>query len=206
MQAYFTRRAQAAAIVAGALSLGALAALHGASPAVYPPPHRPRPATGHPRRRLRAGRPRSAHLAGTLGTRVIAALGVAAVVWGWGVAQYPVLLPRTSVTLSNAANSNTTMVPLVILFIVAVLLIGLSFILLFILQHRRLLEAAQVGHALGLHRGRASPASTAAHLPASRHPGRRAGPDHPERHHPPPPGAPSELSGRLRARGHAEAA
>ena len=32
-----------------------------------------------------AGRPK--------GVRLIAALGVAAVVWGWGVAQYPVLLP-----------------------------------------------------------------------------------------------------------------
>ena len=35
MQAYFTRRAQAAAIVAGALSLAALAALHGSNPALY---------------------------------------------------------------------------------------------------------------------------------------------------------------------------
>jgi len=32
------------------------------------------------------------------GTRVLAALGVAAVVWGWGVAQYLVPLPGTSVT------------------------------------------------------------------------------------------------------------
>ncbi len=29
------------------------------------------------------------------GVRVLAALGVAAVIWGWGVAQYPVLLPGT---------------------------------------------------------------------------------------------------------------
>jgi hypothetical protein len=43
---------------------------------------------------LVAGRPK--------GIRVIAALGVAAVVWGWGVARYPVLLPGTTVTLSNA--------------------------------------------------------------------------------------------------------
>jgi cytochrome d ubiquinol oxidase subunit II len=27
------------------------------------------------------------------GSRAVAALGVAAVIWGWGVAQYPVLLP-----------------------------------------------------------------------------------------------------------------
>ena len=35
MQSYFTRRAQAAAIVAGALSLAALAALHSSNPALY---------------------------------------------------------------------------------------------------------------------------------------------------------------------------
>jgi hypothetical protein len=29
----------------------------------------------------------------TKGIRAIAALGVAAVIWGWGVAQYPVLCP-----------------------------------------------------------------------------------------------------------------
>jgi cytochrome d ubiquinol oxidase subunit II len=172
MQAYFTRRAQAAAIVAGALSLGALAALHGASPAVY---HR---LTGRALPLvilaavcglavlvlLTAGR--------TLGTRVIAALGVAAVVWGWGVAQYPVLLPRTSVTLSNAGAPNTTMVPLVILFIVAVLLIGPSFILLFILQHRRLLEAGEPATpAAGIAAGRAGPPAPP---PTAPHPGTRA--------------------------------
>src|SRR5690242_434737 len=35
MQAYFARRAQAASIVAGALSLAALAALHGSNPTLY---------------------------------------------------------------------------------------------------------------------------------------------------------------------------
>jgi cytochrome d ubiquinol oxidase subunit II len=165
MRAYFTHRAQAAAIVAGALSLGALAALHGANPAMY---HR---LTGRALplvilaavcglavlALLTAGR--------TMGTRVIAALGVAAVVWGWGVAQYPVLLPRTSVTLSNAGAPNTTMVPLVILFIVAVLLIGPSFILLYTLQRRRLLQAGEPAtSAAGTAAGRAGPpASTASH-------------------------------------------
>ena len=44
------------------------------------------------------------------GVRVIAALGVAAVIWGWGVAQYPVLLPGTAVTLSNAGAPHATLV------------------------------------------------------------------------------------------------
>jgi cytochrome bd ubiquinol oxidase subunit II len=37
----------------------------------------------------------------TFGARVVAALGVAAVIWGWGVAQYPTLLPGTAITLDN---------------------------------------------------------------------------------------------------------
>jgi len=145
MTAYFTHRARAAAIVAGALSLAALFELHAANPAVY----------GRLTGRalplviaggvcglavlalLTAGRPR--------GTRFIAALGVAAVVWGWGVAQYPVLLPGTAVTLTNAGAPASTLVALVVLFIVAVALIGPSFALLFTLQGRRLLGAGEDG-------------------------------------------------------------
>ena len=141
MQAYFTRRAQAAAIVAGALSLAALVELHSSNPALYDR------LTGRALplvvlagvcglavlALLTAGRPK--------GIRVIAALGVAAVVWGWGVAQYPVLLPGTAVTLSNAGAPQATMVALIVVFIVAVLLVGPSFALLYILQGRRLLHA-----------------------------------------------------------------
>jgi cytochrome bd ubiquinol oxidase subunit II len=141
MQAYFTRRAQVAAIVAGALSLAALAAMHGSNPALYD--------------RLTGRALPFVVLAGICGLAVvtllaagrltavrgIAALGVAAVVWGWGVAQYPVLLPGTAVTLSNAGAPNDTLVAIVVLFIVAVLLIGPAFILLYSLQSRRLLSA-----------------------------------------------------------------
>jgi cytochrome bd ubiquinol oxidase subunit II len=43
----------------------------------------------------------------------IAALGVAALVWG--VAQYPVLLPGTAVTLTHAGAPQATLVALVVL-------------------------------------------------------------------------------------------
>jgi cytochrome bd ubiquinol oxidase subunit II len=143
MRAYFTRRAQAAAIVAGALSLAALAALHSSNPALYD--------------RLTGRALPLVALAGICGlalvtllaagrltgVRGIAALGVAAVIWGWGVAQYPVLLPGTAVTLSNAGAPNNTLVAIVVLFIVAVLLIGPAFILLYSLQSRRLLGTDQ---------------------------------------------------------------
>jgi len=145
MRAYFTRRAQAAAVVAGALSLAALAELSTSSPALYAR------LTGRALplvvlagicglgvlALLAAGRPR--------GARVIAALGVAAVVWGWGVAQYPVLLPGTTATLAHAGAPHATLVALIVVFIAAVLLVGPSFWLLFALQGRRLLSGGDDG-------------------------------------------------------------
>ena len=141
MQAYFTRRAQAAAIVAGVLSLATLAALHSANPGLV----------GYLTGRalplmILAGACGLAVLAlltagRTRGTRVIAALGVSAVVWGWGVAQYPVLLPGTAVTLANAGAPPASYGALVVVFVAALLLIGPSFALLFTLQHRHLLHA-----------------------------------------------------------------
>jgi cytochrome bd ubiquinol oxidase subunit II len=140
MQAYFTRRAQAAAIAAGALSLAALFELQNSNPVVY----------GRLTGRalplivlagacglavlglLTAGRPR--------GIRPIAALGVAAVVWGWGVAQYPVLLPGTAVTLTNAGAPPGSFVSIVVIAVAAVILVVPSFALLFALQGRRLLD------------------------------------------------------------------
>jgi cytochrome bd ubiquinol oxidase subunit II len=145
MQAYFTRRAQAAAIVAGALSLAALLELQNSNPALYARlTSRALPlvilagACGLAvLALLTAGRPR--------GIRAIAALGVAAVVWGWGVAQYPVLLPGTAVTLTNAGAPDSTLVAIVVLFIAAVILVGPSFGLLYILQSRRVLGADEQG-------------------------------------------------------------
>jgi hypothetical protein len=69
---------------------------------------------------------------------------VAAVIWGWGVAQYPALLPGTPVTLSNAGAPHSTLVALVVLFVAVVLLVGPSFALLFMLQGRQVLRADHV--------------------------------------------------------------
>jgi cytochrome d ubiquinol oxidase subunit II len=148
MRAYFTRRAQAAGIVTGALSLATLAELHTSNAALFSR------LTGRALplviaaglcglvvlALLTAGRLR--------GVRVLAAAGVAAVIWGWGVAQYPVLLPGTAVTLSNAGAPHATLVAIVVLFVVAVLLVGPSFALLFSLQGRRLLHADDAGTVL----------------------------------------------------------
>jgi cytochrome bd ubiquinol oxidase subunit II len=145
MQSYFTRRAQAAAVLAGALSLAGLVALHGSDPALYA--------------RLTGRALPLVVVAGVCGlvvlalltvgrirgVRVIAALGVAAVIWGWGVAQYPMLLPGTTVTLSNAGAPHDTLVALVVVFIAALVLVVPSFTLLFTLQSRHLLSADQNG-------------------------------------------------------------
>jgi cytochrome d ubiquinol oxidase subunit II len=143
MQAYFTRRAQGAAIVAGALSLAALFELRNAGPALYAR------LTGRALplvvvagvcglavlALITTGRPK--------GSRIIAALGVAAVIWGWGVAQYPVLLPGTTVTLTSAGAPQTTFVALVVVAIAAVILLVPSFALLFTLQDRRMLGGGE---------------------------------------------------------------
>ena len=148
LQVYFTRRAQAAGIVTGALSLATLAELHSSNAALFSRlTGRALPLV------ILAGLCGLAVLAlltvGRLrGVRVIAALGVAAVIWGWGVAQYPVLLPGTAVTLSNAGAPHTTLVAIVVLFVVAVLIVGPSFALLFSLQGRRLLYTDDVGTVL----------------------------------------------------------
>ena len=145
MQAYFARRAQAAAIVAGALSLAALFELQNSDPVVYD--------------RLTSGRALPfVVVAGVCGLvvfallavgwprgilRGVAALGVAAVVWGWGVAQYPTLLPGTSVTLSNAGAPEATMIAIIVVFIAAVVLVGPSFALLYALQGRHMLGGGE---------------------------------------------------------------
>jgi cytochrome bd ubiquinol oxidase subunit II len=155
METYFTRRAQAAAVVAGALSLAALAALHGSDHLLFSRlTGRALPVvilaavcglavlallgTGGtglgPRRGADRGRR-------DMAARGTAALGVSAVVWGWGVAQYPVLLPGTAVTLSNAGAPDSTLVAVVVVFIAAAVLIGPSFALLFTLHGRRVLHS-----------------------------------------------------------------
>ena len=142
LRTYFARRAQAAGIVAGALSLALLAELHSSNRLLYD--------------RLTGRALPLVILAALCGlitiallnlrrlrlkeVRLVAALGVAAVIWGWGVAQYPVLLPGTTVTLSTAGAPQSTLDAVFVVFLVAVVLLGPSFTLLYTLQSRRLLR------------------------------------------------------------------
>jgi cytochrome d ubiquinol oxidase subunit II len=73
------------------------------------------------------------------GARVLAVGAVAAVVWAWGVAQYPYLLPETETISAGAADSDT-LVEVLIVFGVAVLLVIPSLGLLYSLTQRGMLE------------------------------------------------------------------
>ena len=73
------------------------------------------------------------------GTRGAAVGAVAAVVLGWGVAQYPYILP-TSLKLSDAAAPDATLWSVVIVFVVAAIVILPSLGLLYYLDQRDLLE------------------------------------------------------------------
>jgi cytochrome bd ubiquinol oxidase subunit II len=141
LRRYFAVRAAVAGAAAGALALATLIEIRSANPALFHGlTHRGLPlviisaacglavimllATG---RRPQALRP-------------LSVLGVAAVVWGWGAAQYPALLPGTSLTLTTAAAPHSILVTVIVVFIAAAVLVGPSFLLLFSLHGRQLLE------------------------------------------------------------------
>ncbi len=157
LKGYFTRRARAAGIVTGGLSLAALAELHSADAATFDR------LTGRALPLVIiagvAGLAVVALLAASRlrGVRVLAALSVAAVIWGWGVAQYPVLLPGTSVTLANAGSPHATLVAIVWLFVAAVVLVGPSFALLFTLHGRQILGAGDAAAIPGISPARDTP-------------------------------------------------
>ncbi|HEY1276012.1 MAG TPA: cytochrome d ubiquinol oxidase subunit II [Thermoleophilaceae bacterium] len=75
----------------------------------------------------------------TRGTRPLAVAAVVAVVWGWGVAQYPYLLP-TELKISDGAAPDPTLVGLLIVFGAAVLVVLPSIALLFTLAQRAMIE------------------------------------------------------------------
>ena len=108
-----------------------------------------RPALGR-RVAVRRGRRRARHARAIgptgvrPGTRSLAVGAVVAVVWGWGVAQYPDILPG-SLSLAAAAAPAGSQDALFVVFLVAALVIAPSLGLLYTLDQRSRLE----GHGLG---------------------------------------------------------
>jgi cytochrome bd ubiquinol oxidase subunit II len=100
-----------------------------------------------------------------LGLRITAAVAVATVVWGWGVAQYPYLFP-TSLSLAAGSAPTGSLVGEFVVAGLALLLVAPGFALLYYLQQRRLLTASETDAdvRLAAHLGQAFPAQTGAVL------------------------------------------
>ena len=72
------------------------------------------------------------------GARVLAAGAVASIIWAWGVAQWPYILP-TSLKVSAAAAPSATLATVLVVFGVAAVVIVPSLVLLYVLDQRSLL-------------------------------------------------------------------
>ena len=71
--------------------------------------------------------------------RPLAVGALVAVVWGWGAAQYPYLLPE-KLTIEDGAGASTTLTALLVVFGVAVVVVLPALALLYTLDQRSLLE------------------------------------------------------------------
>jgi cytochrome d ubiquinol oxidase subunit II len=135
LERYFSDRAIAAALVAGALAVAGILVLHSDARYVYD-------------RLTSQGLPLviASGLCGLAvlvllirrvprGPRPLAVAAVVAVVWGWGVAQYPYLLPK-SLKIADAAAPSATLTALLIVFGVAVAVVLPAIGLLYTLAQR----------------------------------------------------------------------
>jgi cytochrome bd ubiquinol oxidase subunit II len=139
LERYFATRALVAAVVTGALAAAGLVALHRDARFVFD-------GLTHDALPLvilsalcGVGVLVLLHRGARRGTRVLAVGAVAAVVWGWGVAQHPYLLPRT-LTIADGASPGTTLTTLLVIFVVAVVVVLPSLGLLFTLAQRSVVE------------------------------------------------------------------
>jgi cytochrome bd ubiquinol oxidase subunit II len=73
------------------------------------------------------------------GVRELAVGAVAAVIWGWGAAQYPYLLPE-KLTIEDGAAASNTLTALLVVFAIAVVVVVPALALLYTLAQRTLLE------------------------------------------------------------------
>jgi cytochrome bd ubiquinol oxidase subunit II len=142
LERYFVTRALIAAVAAGVLAVAGIVALHADARYVYDG------LTGDALPLVILSAlcgiavlvllRRGAHR----GPRLLAAGAVAAVVWGWGVAQHPYLLPQV-LTIDDAAAPSATLTGVLIVFGVAVVLVVPAIALLFTLAQRSLIEEGE---------------------------------------------------------------
>jgi cytochrome d ubiquinol oxidase subunit II len=143
MVEYFRRRAVAAAVVSGAVAFAGIFVLHADSTYVF---------HGMTSRALPlvilsalCGITSLALLLrhASRGARVLAIGAVASVIWAWGVAQWPYILP-TSLKVEDAAAPYDTLVSILVIFGVAAVTIVPALGLLYVLDQRSLLPEESV--------------------------------------------------------------
>jgi cytochrome bd ubiquinol oxidase subunit II len=139
LERYFSARALAAAVAAGVLAIGGIIELRADARYVYDG----LTGDGLPLVivSLLCGAAVLIMLArgARRGARPLAVGAVVAVVWGWGVAQHPYLLP-TQLTIDDGAAPSATLTSVLIVFGVAVVLVLPAIGLLYTLAQRRLIE------------------------------------------------------------------
>jgi cytochrome bd ubiquinol oxidase subunit II len=78
------------------------------------------------------------------GARPLAVGAVVAVIWGWGVAQFPYLLP-TDLTIAAGAGTGDTLTMVIIVFVIAAVLVLPAIGLLYTLTQRSVLQGETAG-------------------------------------------------------------
>jgi cytochrome d ubiquinol oxidase subunit II len=138
LERYFSARALVAALASGAIAVAGILVYRSDAPFIY-------------HGLINEGLP-LVILSGICGAAVVAMLwrgarrglrplavgAVVAVIWGWGVAQYPYLLPKV-LTIKQGAAASATLTAVLIVFGVAVVLVLPSLGLLYTLAQRSML-------------------------------------------------------------------
>jgi len=138
LESYFAHRALGAAVVAGAFAVAGIFALHSEARYVFD-------------RLVDEGLP-LVIVSGLCGAGVLASLlrgwrrplrplaagAVAAVIWGWGIAQFPYLLP-TSLKITQSAAPPDTLGAVIVVFLVAAVVVLPALGLLYWLSQQELL-------------------------------------------------------------------
>ena len=144
LEGYFLRRATLAAIVAGALAVAGIVVVQIDAPIVAADLVR----IGWPFIVASAGFGLGALVAlnrhAPRGTRAMAVGAVVSVVWGWGAAQYPDILPGT-MSMTDAAAPAGSLAGLLVVFVIAAVVIAPSLGLLYILDQRSRLQGHDAG-------------------------------------------------------------
>jgi cytochrome bd ubiquinol oxidase subunit II len=139
LERYFATRALVAAVVTGGLAAAGLVVLHSHARFVFDGLTHDGLALVILSALCGIGVLVLLHLRVRRGARPLAVGAVASVVWGWGIAQHPYLLPQT-LKISAGAAPSATLTTLLIIFGVAVLVVLPSLALLYTLAQRSFVE------------------------------------------------------------------